>query len=837
MNRAQPCWRLTLILVLVLVLGAGGMAAPGAMNDPGFEGQARAAGPPPMQRASQATPAPDVEVFIDGNRLHLPDPVAIDNGRALVPMRHLFEGLDADVSWDAANYVARGSRGGIEVLIPIGSNEPTVNGQVVLIDVPAQLWNGRTYVPLRFVGESLGDHVKWDGANRQIFITTAGGTAPVTPPPQRQLPLVSQEINPAHADPNQVHSISYEDDITVNIHNSALEGPVTVSIYLVPSLPSLPSHLGDPQQLYEVSIQGQTEFRVPVEIVLPLDPGQFSDGFPAQEMVTGVRRGNEQQEWEELPASVDDKEEYVSVWAHQLSQVGYSRVRRRSYVEDDLFRVYFDNTVPGNEACARIVLSGFQDAHAAYTQASPPFRNPHPRIGSWWAGNRVTAFMGDYKRSSYTGFNNIYITTRRLLSTTPDAFSRGRLRHEAAHEYFHAVQHQYQPGPGDPRWVVPGDMRYGGGSGGTRRLSVFSADRWWMESTADYAALRLAQSGRDLHLLDHNYFQVPVYHVYPGRWFSTADDWESGHPYRGFHFIDYLVRYRGIDFPQLWEQVNLGTRTGEGGVMPKLKNYLTAQTGDSWTEIYRDFARWVFISSYTPAGLYEPRDMGSLSQMKLEDSKLEHTFSLRENGTASIWTVEPAQDPEQGGERQLKVSLESTKPAQSTVDIFVLEYGMPITGSGIPEPVAELHTPEEPVTLTLKEDEDLYILATNSEGTPQDIKVSVQSHARVKIRPVSVTPVHWRERQGATIMIDFVAEARPEGNHYFTWDFGDGAGLTDISPEANGTRSRVRHTYNLSQFQQTGGIFDGHVTVEVHLLNQNGEKLANDRQMIQLLID
>ena len=61
--------------------------------------------------------------------------------------------------------------------------------------------------------------------------------------------------------------------------------------------------------------------------------------------------------------------------------------------------------------------------------------------------------------------------------------------------------------------------------------------------------------------------------------------------------------------------------------------------------------------------------------------------------------------------------------------------------------------------------------------------------------------------------------------------------MADISPEANGTRSRVRHTYNLSQFQQTGGIFDGSVTVKVQLLNQKREILANDTQMIQLLID
>ena len=47
----------------------------------------------------------------------------------------------------------------IKILLKIGSKSPTVNGKVVPIDVPGKIINGRTLVPLRFVGEALGANV------------------------------------------------------------------------------------------------------------------------------------------------------------------------------------------------------------------------------------------------------------------------------------------------------------------------------------------------------------------------------------------------------------------------------------------------------------------------------------------------------------------------------------------------------------------------------------------------------------------------------------------------------------------------------------------------------
>jgi hypothetical protein len=48
-----------------------------------------------------------------------------------------------------------------------------VNGQEVVGDIPAQIINGRTMVPIRLVAEALDADVRWDEVNRQVVITTA----------------------------------------------------------------------------------------------------------------------------------------------------------------------------------------------------------------------------------------------------------------------------------------------------------------------------------------------------------------------------------------------------------------------------------------------------------------------------------------------------------------------------------------------------------------------------------------------------------------------------------------------------------------------------------------
>jgi hypothetical protein len=111
-----------------------------------------------------------IAIYMNGQPLALEDQPIIKNGRVLVPMRGFFQALGVAVEWNEATRTAVGTRADIVVRIPIGSSEPTVNGVIHTIDVPAIIINSRTYIPLRFVGEAFGDTVVWDGSTQSINI-------------------------------------------------------------------------------------------------------------------------------------------------------------------------------------------------------------------------------------------------------------------------------------------------------------------------------------------------------------------------------------------------------------------------------------------------------------------------------------------------------------------------------------------------------------------------------------------------------------------------------------------------------------------------------------------
>ncbi len=126
--------------------------------------------------ATSAYAADDIKVFVGDKALAFDQPPIVEEGRTLVPMRTIFEALDAKVSWDQETQtVTAFSADGKEISLQIGRPEAVVkaDGQAspVLLDVPAQVVGGRTLVPLRAVSELMAADVKWDDDSRTVTIT------------------------------------------------------------------------------------------------------------------------------------------------------------------------------------------------------------------------------------------------------------------------------------------------------------------------------------------------------------------------------------------------------------------------------------------------------------------------------------------------------------------------------------------------------------------------------------------------------------------------------------------------------------------------------------------
>ena len=113
-------------------------------------------------------PAWAVTVEVNGIPLPSQPAAKMDGGRVSVPMRTVFTALGADVSYDKG--VISATRGGTSIVLRPSQMNATVNGQWVMLDSPAQVVNGTTYVPLRFVAQALGEKVAWEAATQRVTV-------------------------------------------------------------------------------------------------------------------------------------------------------------------------------------------------------------------------------------------------------------------------------------------------------------------------------------------------------------------------------------------------------------------------------------------------------------------------------------------------------------------------------------------------------------------------------------------------------------------------------------------------------------------------------------------
>jgi len=106
----------------------------------------------------------------------------VEEGRTYLPLRDIGEALGITVDWNAETQTATLSKDGTTIVQKIGSSYATVNGETVSTDSVAHIKEGKTYVPVKFVGQALGAKVVFDYDTRHVHITAEGVVAPSVPP-------------------------------------------------------------------------------------------------------------------------------------------------------------------------------------------------------------------------------------------------------------------------------------------------------------------------------------------------------------------------------------------------------------------------------------------------------------------------------------------------------------------------------------------------------------------------------------------------------------------------------------------------------------------------------
>jgi hypothetical protein len=149
--------------------------------------------------SAQTSEPPQVSVTVDGNDVPIEPPPIERAGRIFVPLRGIFQTLGASVVY--ADGVINATSSGREISLRVGSPQAEVNGQPEVLDVAPFIVGESTYVPLRFISQSLGATVSWEPSENLVAIQTHGRGAPppesyAPPPPQRQYGGALERLEP-----------------------------------------------------------------------------------------------------------------------------------------------------------------------------------------------------------------------------------------------------------------------------------------------------------------------------------------------------------------------------------------------------------------------------------------------------------------------------------------------------------------------------------------------------------------------------------------------------------------------------------------------------------------
>jgi hypothetical protein len=121
-------------------------------------------------------------VTIGGEQINFKVAPSIEDGTTLVQFRPIFEKLGLGIKWDGDKKQITGSKEGLDIVLTIGSTTATVNGKEITLQKAPKIIDGNTIIPLRFVGESAGNEVKFNKNTMAITINQRE-VVQVTPEP------------------------------------------------------------------------------------------------------------------------------------------------------------------------------------------------------------------------------------------------------------------------------------------------------------------------------------------------------------------------------------------------------------------------------------------------------------------------------------------------------------------------------------------------------------------------------------------------------------------------------------------------------------------------------
>lgn len=113
-----------------------------------------------------------ISVVLNGQTLSFDVPPQLINGRTMVPVRAIFESLGATVNWESSTQTVTSAKGTTTISLTVGIPSIIINGSEKALDISPCVINGRTLVPVRAISEAFHLNVNWDDATSTVIINT-----------------------------------------------------------------------------------------------------------------------------------------------------------------------------------------------------------------------------------------------------------------------------------------------------------------------------------------------------------------------------------------------------------------------------------------------------------------------------------------------------------------------------------------------------------------------------------------------------------------------------------------------------------------------------------------
>lgn len=136
-----------------------------------------------------------ITLYINDKKINTDVPPEIRNGRTLVPVRVIFEYFDAKVYWNDTLKQVTVATKDKTIVLTVNSNTVIVNSSRYVLDTAPVIKEGRTLVPVRFISETLGNKVEWDEKTRSVKISSQGASAPPATTPSFKYNINSISVN------------------------------------------------------------------------------------------------------------------------------------------------------------------------------------------------------------------------------------------------------------------------------------------------------------------------------------------------------------------------------------------------------------------------------------------------------------------------------------------------------------------------------------------------------------------------------------------------------------------------------------------------------------------